>query len=122
MKFPSISELLSEAKSDMNAPESGIYLIHNGVVRAIAKDDSTKAVKGMILSYDREKLDEAVNKAKSAKGINYLRVFINEGDLKIGDDIMLVLIGGDTRKNAFPVLETLLTDIKTNCVTEKELY
>ncbi len=43
-----------------------------------------------------------------------------EGQLKIGDDIMYVLIGGDIRPHVVDALQFLVEKIKTECVTEIE--
>ena len=55
-------------------------------------------------------------------GIFYVRVWLNEGQLRVGDDIMYVLIGGDIRPRVLDALQFLVGKIKTECVTEKELY
>ncbi len=55
-------------------------------------------------------------------GIYYVRVWLNEGELKTGDDIMFVLVGGDIRPHVVDALQSLVAEIKTNCVIEKELY
>ena len=52
----------------------------------------------------------------------FIRVWVNEGDLNVGDDIMLVLIGADIRPHAVQALEKLVGRIKNECVTEKEVY
>ena len=49
-------------------------------------------------------------------------MWVNEGELNVGDDIMQVLIGADIRPHAVKCLETLVGRIKNECVTEKELY
>ena len=55
-------------------------------------------------------------------GVYAVKVWVNEGDLNVGDDIMQVLIGADIRPHAVKCLETLVGRIKSECVTEKELY
>ena len=51
---------LREAKLHENAHRVGMYLTHNGVVRAsnkasVRNGEAERAVKGMLFSYDREK-------------------------------------------------------------------
>ena len=65
---------------------------------------------------------QAVAEAKQMEGVYYVRVWVNEGELRVGDDIMFVLIGADIRPHAVKALETLVGKIKSECVTEKELY
>lgn len=55
-------------------------------------------------------------------GIFYIKVWLNEGELSAGDDIMYVLIGGDIRPHVVDALQYLVGRIKNECVTEIELY
>ncbi len=119
---------LKEAKSDKTAPDCGMYLFHNGVVRETAKarvragDQDAKTVKGLTFSYDAEKVSAAVEETRKLPGIFYVRVWLNEGDLDVGDDIMLVLIGGDIRPRVVDALTSLVGTIKNECVVETERY
>ena len=69
-----------------------------------------------------EKLEAAVRAARQMEGIYYVRVWLNEGELKPGDDIMLVLVGGDIRPHVIDALQTLVGTIKNQCVIEQEIY
>ena len=125
---PSMDQWLREAKSDAAAEKIGMYLVHNGVVRGTAKalarggEANTKPVTGMLFSYDSEKVSAAIEDANKMNGIYYIRVWLNEGELQVGDDIMYVLIGGDIRPNIVDALQYLVGRIKNECVTEQELY
>ena len=76
----------------------------------------------MDFSYDGEKLAAAIERAYQLPGIYYIRVWLNEGQLDLGDDIMLVLIGGDIRPHVVDALQSLVGEIKNHCVVEKESY
>ena len=125
---PSIDQWLREAKTDPDAGKVGMYLTHNGVVRSTARalvrqnDSSVRPVTSMQFSYDKHKTAEAIEDARLMDGVYYVRVWLNEGTLQVGDDIMLVLIGADIRPHAVQALESLVKKIKTECVTETELY
>lgn len=125
--IPSMEAWLKEAKSHESAPKIGMYLTHNGVVRATAKALArhgaidTKPVTGMLFSYDQEKVDAVISDARRMDGIFYIRVWLNEGRLKTGDDIMYVLIGGDIRPHVVDCLQYLVGRLKNECVTETEL-
>ena len=125
---PSMDQWLAEAKTDPSAADCGMYLVHNGTVRQTARAkvrqgaENTQAVTGMSFSYDPEKLEQAVRAAKEMEGIFYVRVWLNEGELTLGDDIMFVLVGGDIRPHVIDALQSLVGTIKNECVTEKELY
>ena len=124
---PSIDAWLKEAKAHETAPLCGMYLTHNGTVRQTAKAavrygaEDTKAVTGMIFSYDAEKVDAVIADTYKLGGIYYIRVWLNEGELSVGDDIMYVLIGGDIRPRVVDALNYLVGRIKNECVVETEL-
>ena len=119
---------VKEAKEDPSASECGMYLIHNGTVRQTARAmvrqgaDNTEPVTGMVFRRNAEKIDQAVRKAKEMPGIFYVRVWLNEGVLTLGDDIMLVLVGGDIRPHVIDALQSLVGTIKNECVIEQELF
>ena len=123
---PSMDQWLKEAKSDPSSAKIGMYLTHNGVVRQTAKakvrnnDENAKDVNGIIFSYDKEKAEKAVQEAYKMDGIYYIKIWLNEGDLKVGDDIMYVLIGGDIRPHVVDALQFLVGKLKNECVSEKE--
>ena len=123
---PSMDAWLAEAKAHESAPKIGMYLTHNGVVRESARAkvrlgaQDTKPVTGMYFSYDREKVDAVIAETYNLEGIYYIKVWLNEGELSVGDDIMYVLIGGDIRPHVVDALQYLVGRIKSECVTEKE--
>jgi molybdopterin synthase catalytic subunit len=110
---------IEEAKAGVDPKELGMILIHNGVVRATAKTGGP--VRGMRLTYDREKLAAAVKAAQAREGIAFVRAWINEGNLTVGDDIMKVLVAGRFRTDVLPALQELLTFLKTEVVKEEEV-
>lgn len=126
-KAPSMDLWLKEAKEDPEAKNCGMYLFHNGVVRATAKAQAREGVNcapvvGMELSYDGQKLAAAIETAKQMPGIHYVRVWLNSGVIHTGDDIMLALVGGDIRPHVLDALTALVSDLKQNCIIEKELH
>ena len=125
---PSMDIWLKEAKADGSADQCGMYLFHNGVVREKAKAEARQqaqglpAVSGMEFSYAEDRVSAAIAAAKKRPGIHYVRVWLNEGLLSVGDDIMLVLVGGDIRPHVVDALQALVEELKSNCVLEKELF
>ena len=125
-EIPSMDQWLKEAKAHESAPKIGMYLTHNGIVRQSAKakvryGEDAKDVTGMIFSYDQAKVDAVLEDAKRLEGIYYIRIWLNEGELKVGADIMYVLIGGDIRPRVVDALNYIVGRIKNECVTETEL-
>ena len=125
---PSIDTLLAEAKTHEDAAKIGMYLTHNGVVRETAKakvrqdETNTRPVCGMLFSYDAQKVDAVIADTYAMDGIYYIKVWLNEGQLTVGDDLMYVLIGGDIRPRVIDAMQYLVSRIKNECVTEVELY
>ena len=125
-QIPSIDQWLKEAKAHESAPMCGMYLTHNGTVRQTAKarvrqGEDAPDVSGMYFTYDQAKVDAAVAETYKLEGIYYVRAWLNEGELGLGDDIMYVLIGGDIRPRVVDALNYLVGRIKNECVTETEL-
>lgn len=125
---PSMDLWLREAKASPEAANCGMFLVHNGVVRRSARAavregaTGTGPVRGMLFGYDAAKAAAAERDTLAMPGIRYVRVWLNEGRLALGDDIMLVLIGGDIRPHVVEALQYLVGRLKSECVTEKELY
>ena len=125
---PSLDKWLEEARREQAAGNIGMYLIHNGVVRTTPKaavrngEDIKTPVTGMRFSYDGDKVNAFVEETRQLEGIYMVRVWLNEGLLAPGDDIMLVLIGGDIRPRVIDALNRLVDSIKNECVSEEELF
>ncbi len=47
-----------------------------------------------------------------------IKVWLNEGQLAVGDDIIFLLIDGDIRPHVVDAIQLLIGKIKTECVTE----
>ncbi len=110
---------LKEVKESADPGSLGMILVHEGIVRGTSK--TGERISGMRLSYDREKLVAKVNELRAREGIVEIRVWINSGDLKVGDDIMLALVAGRFRTDILPVFVELLTAIKGEIVREREV-
>lgn len=114
-----IEQWLDEVKKNADHGALGMILVHNGIVRSTSKDG--KPVRGMNLSYDKIMLERAVADHKKREGIADIRVWIGSGDLRVGDDIMVLLVAGRFRTDVLPVFESLLSLIKNKIVDEREL-
>ncbi len=117
---------LREAKAHAAAPKIGMYLTHNGVVRESSRtkvhqgSGAARPVTGMHFSYNPERVDAVIADTYQMEGIYYIRVWLNEGELKVGEDIMYVLIGGDIRPRVVDALQYLVGRLKAECITETE--
>lgn len=123
--LPSIDEWLKEAKSEPESLNEGMYLVHNGIVRQNSRAKVRQGVrdndvKGMDFDYDVEKVNQAINETKKMDGIFHVRIWLNQGQLEVGEDIMFILIGGDIRSHTIKALQFLVEKIKNKCVKEIE--
>ena len=127
-EIPSMDQWLKEAKEEPDAGMCGMYLVHNGTVRQSAKalvregKEGLTDVIGMNFSFDSDKVEQAILEASHLEGIYYVRAWLNEGKLNMGDDIMYVMIGGDIRPHVVDALQFLVGKIKNECVIEEEVF
>jgi molybdopterin synthase catalytic subunit len=70
------------------------------------------------LSYDQN-LSIPIYKQKP--GVVEVKVWVNSGNLKVGDNLMFLLVAGRFRTDIVPVVEELLSLIKNEMVTEEEV-
>ena len=125
---PSADQWLKEAKEQENAGQCGMYLLHNGTVRETAKAkvrqgaEDTLPVTGMVFSFEKDKVEKAIGETLQMEGIFCVKVWLASGRLEPGDDIMMVLIGGDIRPHVIDALQSLVGTIKNECVREEESF
>lgn len=125
---PSMDQWLEEAKASDVADQCGMFLVHNGVVRVTPKAQVREGKEGLgdvaqvEFSYDEAGVAAAVEEALTWPGVYYVKTWLNEGVLSVGDSIMYVLIGADIRPNCIDALQKLVGKIKNDLVVEKEIY
>ena len=124
---PSMDQWLAEAKASEHADKCGMVLTHNGIVRSTAKaqvrqGEEMPAVAQVDFSYDAAGVEAAVAEALTWDGVYYVKVWLNEGVLEVGESIMYVLIGADIRPRCIDALQNLVGKIKNELVVEKEIY
>jgi len=116
-----INLILESIKKRPDYDKVGMVLCHNGVVRGTSRDG--RAVRGLRVAVDHEKLAHIISAQKKIAGIVDIRVEIAEDrDLAIGDDVMLLLVAGDIRENVIAVLTDTLNQIKTTVTNKTEFY
>lgn len=132
---PDIAGWLVEAKQAADAEQVGMYLLHNGVVRATPRHTvraEASAPEGMPthdaivtavdFSYHEAGLQAALDEALTWEGVFYVRAWLNEGRIAVGESLMYVLVGADIRPHAISALERLVGTIKSNLVEEREIF
>lgn len=125
---PSMDQWLKEAKQSSEAAQCGMFLVHNGVVRVTPKKQVREGIEGIgtvskiEFSYDAAGVEAAIEDTLKMPGVFYVRVWLNEGTLEVGDSIMYVLIGADIRPRTIDALQALVGKIKNDLVEEVEIY
>ena len=113
-----LEKFLKEIKKECNPDDLGMILTHIGVVRGVSKDGTP--IKQMYLDFSKEKLEKLISTYEKKEGICKIKIWINKGLLKIGEPIMVVVIGGAFRKNVLPCFEEIIEILKKEIVVEKE--
>ena len=124
---PSMDAWLAEGKASENASKCGMFLAHNGIVRSTAKaqvrqGEQKPPVAQVDFSYDAEGVEAAIAEALAWDGVYFVKVWLNEGVLEVGESIMYVMIGADIRPRCIDALQNLVGKIKNELVVEKEIY
>jgi molybdopterin synthase catalytic subunit len=114
-----VDEWIREIKEKVDPASLGMILVHNGVMRATSK--TGESVKSMRVDYDEAGLEASLQKMREREGIVEARAWLNRGVLKVGDDIMYVLVAGRFRTDVLPVMQELLTTIKKEIIHEEEV-
>ena len=113
-------QLIDQVKQHPDYPKVGMILCHNGVVRATSREG--RRVSGLRIAVDREKLQQVIDDQKCRNGIVEILVHIHaDVDLKVGEDVMYIVVAGDIRENVISTLEDTLNTIKAT-VTQKTQY
>jgi len=114
-----LNNMIKRIKNHKDYLKAGMILIHNGIVRETTRDG--KRVKGLRVKVDWQKVREIIDKNKKKKGIIEIYVDIIEDKyLKVGDDIMYILVAGDIRDNVIPVLEDVLNEVKSKATSKEQ--
>ncbi len=115
-----LTALIDRIKSHPDYAKVGMILCHNGVVRGTSRDG--QRVSGLTLTVDREALDAILAEQRQRPGIVDILVELQEGSLKVGDDVMFIVVAGDLRDHVIPVLEDTLNAIKKRVTHKTEHF
>lgn len=113
----SLSELVERIKKHPDFSRVGMILCHNGVVRATSRDG--RPVSEVTVRADRKRLETVLAEIRAMPGIVEVLAHVHEGVLKVGQDVMYVVVAGDFRENVFDAIVTAVNRIKAE-VTSKE--
>ena len=115
-----ISQMIEQIKQHPDYAKVGMILCHNGVVRSTSREG--RPVSGLRVSVDHEKLQGVIAANKKREGIIEILVHIHgDRDLKVGEDVMYIVVAGDIRENVIAALTDTLNTVKST-VTRKTQY
>ena len=115
-----IEEMIGRVKARPDFTAMGMIACHLGVVRENSL--SGKMVEGVDVDFDKDKIEDIISDTKKVDGIIEVLVEVSDGRLNVGDDIMAVVVGGDTREHVFPALISTVDRIKAEAVSKKEIF
>ena len=115
-----INNMINTLKAHSEYSKMGMIASHLGVVRETSLDG--RKVVGIEVQVDRNAIASIIAEIKKMSGIVEVLVETSEGTLKVGDEIMAVSVGGDTREHVFPALMAVVDRIKTEATRKKEIF
>jgi molybdopterin synthase catalytic subunit len=120
-KPTSLGDLIQKAKSHPHIEKAGMILCHNGIVRAWDRDGAKK-VRSVRVAFDQQKIEEVRSWAESQPGIVCVLMEAFEGELKVGDDLLFIVIAGDIRENVLSAMRDVIDKAKATAVQKTEIY
>jgi molybdopterin synthase catalytic subunit len=115
-----VTAMVDKIKIHPDYEKVGMILCHVGIVRGTSRDG--RAVSGLDLTADHEVLRAILSKQKARRGIVEILVEIAEGPLRVGDEVMALVVAGDLRDHVIPVLEDTLNAIKKDVTAKTEHF
>lgn len=114
-----LNKMTATIKSRPNFHQSGMIATHLGIVRSFSRDGTP--VTALDLSVNMEKIQKIIQDIRSRPGIIEILIETNEGHLEVGDEVIAIMVAGDTRDHVFPALTDAVNRFKSEAATEKEI-
>jgi molybdopterin synthase catalytic subunit len=114
-----IIDLIEKIKVHPKYHDVGMILCHNGVVRGSSRDG--RPVTELTVHINRDRLEEILSDIRKRPGIVEVLAEVQEGTLKVGDDVMYVVIAGDFRENVFSAIQDAVNQIKSDVTLKTEI-
>lgn len=112
--------MIDKVRGHEKSRNMGMIASHLGIVRGTSRNGAN--VDSIDVEYDHDALSAIVNDIKSMDGIIEVMVDTNEGHLKIGDEILAVVVGGDIREHVFAALMEAVNRIKAESSKKNEHF
>lgn len=115
-----IEGMILSMKKHPDYIKMGMIASHLGVVRGFSLNG--EKVTEIDVSFDEKVVDNIINDIKGMVGIVDVMVETYGGRLKVGDDVMAVVVGGDTREHVFPALVEAVDRMKKEGSKKREFF
>ena len=115
-----INKMIDTLKTRSDSHKMGMIASHLGIVRGTSLNG--EKVNSVEVRFDPEKISKIVKETKELPGIYDVLIETCDGRLSVGEDIMAVVIGGDTRERVFPALVATVNRIKAEGAKKKENF
>jgi molybdopterin synthase catalytic subunit len=115
-----LNKIIQTLKEHPDYPKMGMIASHLGVVRGTSLNGGP--VTGIEVVFDEGVINKIISDIEKMPGIIKVTVETNGGRLHVGDEIMAVVVGGDTREHVFPAFMTAVDRIKAEGATKKEFF
>jgi len=113
--------LIDTVKNHPEFDRVGMVLCHNGIVRATSRDG--RRVSGLEVSVDHDRLNHIITEGLRRPGIVAVEVNIAENRyLRVGEDVMVLVVAGDVRENVLSALHSMLEAIKKTATRKIEHF
>lgn len=115
-----LAKIIKTFKDHPDYHKMGMIASHLGVVRENSLNG--RKVREIEVAFDRDIIDKIISETIQMQGIYQVMVEVSEGKLDVGDEIMAVVVGGDTRDHVFPALIETVNRIKVQGGRKKEIF
>jgi len=117
----SLDKIIADLKARPEMAQAGMILCHNGIVRASDRS-GTRRVNALKVAVDHAAVDRIRSWGESQPGIVAVVIEALEGEFRVGDDLLFVVVAGDIRENVFAVTREVVEKIKSGGVQKTEFY
>jgi molybdopterin synthase catalytic subunit len=116
-----IQKLIDRIKAHPDSAKIGMILCHNGIVRGTSREG--QPVTGLQVTVDETKLEAVLAEHRRMPGIVDIQVEIAaDCPLNVGDDVMVLVVGGDIRENVIAALSSTLNAIKSKVTGKTQFF
>jgi len=117
----SLERLIAAVKAHPEISRAGMILCHNGIVRQSDRS-GLKRVESLKVVPNRSAIEEIRSWAESQPGIVAVAIEALEGEFRVGDDLLYVVVAGDIREHVFDVMRETVERVKAQGVSKTEIY